>query len=92
MLVTLNPELEALVRQKVDSGDFTDEASVVEEALLLLEKRDRLRRLRESLDLADEQIDRGEGVEWTPDHLDRLTAEAKENSRRGKPISDDVKP
>lgn len=92
MIVALNPELEALVRQKVESGDFTDEASVVKEALLLLEKRDRLRKLRESLDLADEQIDRGEGIEWTPDLLDRLMAEARENSRRGKPINDDVKP
>jgi antitoxin ParD1/3/4 len=92
MNVTLNPELEALVRQKVESGDFTDETSVVQEALLLLEKRDRLRRLRASLDLADEQIDRGEGVEWTPELLDRLTAEAKENARSGKPINDDVKP
>jgi len=92
MNVSLNPELEALVRQKIESGDFSDEGAVLQEALLLLEKRDRLRRLRASLDLADEQIDRGEGIEWSPDLLDQLTVEALENARLGKPISDDVRP
>lgn len=38
MVVTLTPELEELVREKVESGLYRDEAEVVAEALLLLDR------------------------------------------------------
>jgi antitoxin ParD1/3/4 len=46
MNVSLTPELEQLVQEKVRSGRYLSASEVVREALRLLEERDRLRELR----------------------------------------------
>jgi antitoxin ParD1/3/4 len=46
MNVSLTPELEALVHERVRSGRYTSASEVVREALRLLEDRDELRTLR----------------------------------------------
>ena len=46
MSISLNAELEDLIRRKVTSGAYESPAQVIEEALLLLEERDHLRQLR----------------------------------------------
>lgn len=92
MNVVLSPELEALVRRKVESGPYDDAAEVVREALHLLEERDRHDRLRAAIAVGEAEFARGEFVEWTPDFMDRLKEEAAEEDRQGLPIDDDVKP
>ncbi len=92
MTVTLTPRLEAFIRQQVESGRYADANEVVEEALRLLEDRDRLDRLRAEVAKGFEQLDRGEGVLYTPELMERLKREADENARTGKPIRDAVKP
>ena len=46
MNVSLTPELERLVHQKVESGRYLSASEVVREALRLLEERDQLRELK----------------------------------------------
>ena len=46
MHLSLPPQLEELVRQKVDSGLYTCASEVVVEALWLLDARDRLREIK----------------------------------------------
>lgn len=46
MNFTLSQELEAFVRQKIESGQYTSYAQVIEEGLLLLEERDHVMVLR----------------------------------------------
>jgi antitoxin ParD1/3/4 len=92
MHVELAPELEDLVRQKVESGRYNDASEVVREALHLLEERDRLTRLRAAIAIGIEQIARGEVIEWTPGSMERLKREADEEDRLGLPIPDDVTP
>ena len=93
MNVILTPELEAMIQEKVVSGDYSDPSEVVREALRLLEERDRqLERLRAELATGLEQIARGTTVAYTPDFLDRLKREAAEHVRLGKPIKHAVKP
>lgn len=46
MNVSLTPELEELVHERVRSGRYTSASEVVREALRLLEDRDELRELR----------------------------------------------
>ena len=46
MNVSLTPELEALIQERVRSGRYTSASEVVREALRLLEDRDELQRLR----------------------------------------------
>jgi antitoxin ParD1/3/4 len=46
MNVSLTPELESFIREKVDSGRYHSSSEVVREALRLLEEHERLRELR----------------------------------------------
>jgi len=46
MNVNLTPQLEELVREKVESGMYTSASEVVREALRLLQEQDRLKEAR----------------------------------------------
>jgi antitoxin ParD1/3/4 len=94
--VNLTPQLEAMVRRKVEGGQYNNASEVVREALRLMqerdEERDSLARLRAAVAAAQEQFDRGEGREWTPELHEEIKRQAAENARLGVPIPDDVKP
>lgn len=92
MNISLTPQLEAMIRQKVESGLHDDASEVVREALRLLEERDRRERLRDAIAAADEQFARGEYHTWTADSIQRLIREADAEERQGLPIRDDVLP
>jgi antitoxin ParD1/3/4 len=66
--VSLTPELEALIQERVRSGRYTSASEVVREALRLLQDRDELRRmrmdeLRAKVATGIDSLDRGEGVD-----------------------------
>ncbi len=68
MNVSLTPELEQLVHEKVKSGRYLSASEVVREALRLLEERDRIREtrinaLRSEIAVGIEQGDRGEVID-----------------------------
>lgn len=92
MTVHLGPQLEARIQRHIEDGPYNDADDVVGTALRLLEERDQLVSLKSAIAVADEQIARGEVVEWTPDMMDRLKREASENVAMGKPIKRDVRP
>lgn len=92
MTLTLPPELEAIVRERVESGRYADDIAVVDEALRLLEERDKLEHLRALLDEADAAIARGEVEDWTPDLFEQLKREADDANRDGVPVHDHVTP
>ncbi|MFA7264642.1 MAG: type II toxin-antitoxin system ParD family antitoxin [Caulobacter sp.] len=67
MNVSLTPELERRVAQKVESGLYTTASEVVREGLRLLFEADeareqRLARLRADIQLGLDQLDRGEAI------------------------------
>ncbi len=92
MTVTLTPRIEALVRQKIEAGPYGTADEVIEEALRLLDARDRRERLRLSIDEAEAEFDRGEGTEWTPALMEQLVREADELLRQGEQPDPDVCP
>jgi antitoxin ParD1/3/4 len=92
MSITIAPRLEAKIQKQVSGGRYRDADQVIEQALLLLEERDRFEALRAELAIGLEQIERGETVPYTPDLMDRLKRGAAEAVRLGKPIKDAVKP
>jgi antitoxin ParD1/3/4 len=93
MTVTLPPQLEVLVRQKVESGLYSDSETVVREALRLLDARDRrVDWLRSKMITAEEQVKRGEVVEFTDEFLNELDREVDERLLRGDAPSPDVCP
>jgi antitoxin ParD1/3/4 len=92
MSVQLAARITERIQQKVEAGAYANADAVVEEALGLLEQRDQLRSLRESLARANEQIERGEFVDWTPDLLEQWDHEADELMRQGRRPKADVRP
>jgi antitoxin ParD1/3/4 len=86
MNVSLTPELEKRIAEKVDSGLYNSASEVVREGLRLLfaaeeTKARRLDRMRADIDVGLEQLDRGEGIRG-----ERVLAEVTERleaRRRG---------
>ena len=72
MNVSLTPELERLVNEKVESGLYQTASEVVREAPRLLKERDQARaHLRADVHAGFEQLNRGEGR-----RLDRVSGQA----------------
>ena len=67
MNVSLTPELEKLVANKVESGLYQSASEVIREGLRLLEDQDRLRELhfsevRKKIQTGLDELDHGEGI------------------------------
>jgi antitoxin ParD1/3/4 len=92
MTINLTSSQEMLIRQKVDTGLYRDANEVVDEALQLLDERDRLNRLKAAIDVGDEQIRRGQVVRWTPELLQQLIQQSEEKARQGIMPNPDVCP
>lgn len=95
MNVSLTPELENLVNEKVKSGLYNSASEVIRESLRLLQEQDMLKKirrdeLRREIMLGVEQIRNGEYVEVKASELDafaeKLIREAKDefDKRNGK--------
>lgn len=73
MNVNLTPQLEEMVRQKVNSGLYTSASEVVREALRLMDEKDRLQaaklaQLRQDIRAG---IDSGAATAWDPEQVKR---------------------
>lgn len=87
MNVSLTPELENLVNEKVKSGLYNSASEVIRESLRLLQEQDMLKQIRRDemrrkIMLGIEQIRRGEFVEVKAsemkDFAEQLIKEAKD--------------
>ena len=93
MTIQLAADVEARILQKVERGDFPDPNQVVREAMNLLdEQAHQIAALKAKLQVGIDQLDRGEGIEWTPELMDQLRQEAVERHRRGEKPHPDVCP
>lgn len=92
MAVSLTPELEAIIQERVDSGRYGSASEVVQEALRLLEERDRVEHLRSLIAVGLEQAQRGELIEFTPELLESIDRRAEEWFRSGVEPDPDVCP
>jgi len=92
MSIHLTTETEARIQQKLNGDRYASADQLVREALEALDERDRLRLLRASLVEAEREIERGEGVEWTPDLMEQLNREGEELYRQGATPDPDVCP
>lgn len=68
MNVSLTPELEQLIKEKIDSGMYHSASEVVRDALRLFKEHDQLRQmrleeLRREIQKGLDQLDRGEWVD-----------------------------
>ena len=92
MNVSLTPELEAMIRQQVESGRYNSASEVVREALRLLDEHQRVQHLRSLLAVGLEDERRGDLVEFTPEWIEGLDRRVEERFRRGDEPNPDVCP
>jgi antitoxin ParD1/3/4 len=67
MNISLTPELERMVDEKVKTGRYASASEVIREGLRLLEeqeqlKRERLASVRQKIDRGLEQLDKNQGI------------------------------
>ena len=87
MNISLTPELDTYVHDKVKTGMYHSASEVIREGLRLLKEQDelkyrRLAQLGKEMDVAIEQIERGEFSEFAPDELQALADDVKSDGRR----------
>jgi putative addiction module CopG family antidote len=89
MTIQLPPQVEAIVRKKVDEGLYPSPGAALETAVQLLDEHDqRLRQLRAAIAKGEE----GEAIPWSPELMDQLSREAEEIRQRGHRPDPDVCP
>lgn len=86
MNVSLNPELDRYVQDKVASGSYNSASEVIREALRLLQHEDAVREaklaaLKADLQIGINQLDRGEGIDGI-EFLNSLISRNEEARRK----------
>ncbi len=78
MNVSLTPELEKIVAERVTSGRYASASEVIREALRLLEERDQLNQLRQEVRRGLEQLDQGQHRPFDDQALNRIKRQGRE--------------
>jgi antitoxin ParD1/3/4 len=89
MNVSLTPELEELINQKVASGMYHSASEVVREGLRLLKEQDAIREfrreeLRKELQRGLDSVASGDFTEYDRSSVSNLASQVKEEGRRRK--------
>lgn len=92
MVVQLDAQLEATIKEKIESGFYEDSNAVIREALRLLDDHEKLEQLRVRLDSGLAQIERGEVIPFTSDLVSSMKQEAKRRAAAGMRPDPDVCP
>lgn len=93
MVIQVPADLEASIRQKVESGRYPNATEVIRAALRSLEVREeRIEAVRASVADGVAAIERGEGSELTSALMDEIEREAEAHVRRGMAPKRDVCP
>ena len=93
MHVNLSPELEGFIKGKVSSGYYGNATEVIRDALRRMQAEEaRVTAWHAAIAKGDAQLDRGEGIAYTPALLDEMTQEAVKSLHSGTPMDADVLP
>src|SRR3954471_14972550 len=94
--IELPDQLEAYVEFKIKSGLYSNGAEVMRDALrhMMEEDEDAVKflRLREAVALGFEQIERGEGVAYTPKLMQEIKNRARARAQQGHQPKPEVAP
>jgi antitoxin ParD1/3/4 len=87
--VSLTPQLEELVRKKVDSGRYNSASEVVREALRLMDSYERVResalnKLRDDVEAGWQQVEEGKVSDFNPEAVKRRGREKLARLRNAK--------
>jgi antitoxin ParD1/3/4 len=87
MNVSLTPQLEAFVQEKVASGLYSSASEVIRDALRMLEEQDRvkatkLEMLRKEIQKGIDELDRGEGIRLDIEEIKQEAKVRKEKAQK----------
>jgi antitoxin ParD1/3/4 len=92
MSVTLTPQLEAKIQERIASGRYHDASEVIGDALQRLEEHERLEHLRALLEVGRQDEIRGDLVTFTPELFEEIDRRVEERFLRGDEPNPDVCP
>lgn len=93
MHVNLSPEMETFIKGKVASGFYGNATEVIRDAIRRMQAEEsRVQAWRAAIKAGDDELDRGEGIAYTPDTLRGITQEAVGSMHSSTPMSPDVLP
>jgi antitoxin ParD1/3/4 len=78
MHINLSPEMEGYIKSKVASGFYGNATEVIRDAIRRMQSEDaRVSAWQEAIAKGEAQLDRGEGVAYTPELMKILTQSAE---------------
>jgi antitoxin ParD1/3/4 len=93
MHINLSQEMEQYLQGKVSTGFYSNASEVVRDAIRRMREEDtKLSALKAAVRVGDEQIDRGEGIRYSQERLETITAKAFTHASQGKKVNSDVTP
>lgn len=93
MHVNLSPEMEGFIKGKVASGFYGNATEVIRDAIRRMQAEEqRLASWQAAIKVGDDQLDRGEGIAYTPETLNDITQSAIGAMNSGQPMDADVLP
>ncbi len=85
--------MEGFIKSKVASGSYGNATEVVRDAIRRMQSEEsRLAAWQSALRKGDEQLDRGDGVDYTAASLDEITHSAVKAMHSGQAMDSDVLP
>lgn len=85
--------MEGFIKSKVASGSYGNATEVVRDAIRRMQSEEsRLAAWQSALRKGDEQLDRGDGVDYTAASLDEITQSAVKAMHSGQAMDSDVLP
>ena len=93
MHVNLSAEMEGFIKEKVAGGFYGNATEVIRDAIRRMQTEEiRLAAWRVAVRKGDDQLDRDEGIAYTPEALNAITQEAIKAMHSGQPMDPDVLP
>lgn len=93
MHVNLSPEMEGFIKNKVASGFYGNATEVIRDAIRRMQAEEsRVAAWQAAIAQGDAQLNRGEGIRYTPESLTDTTNSAIDAMHSGKPMDKDVLP
>ena len=93
MHVNLSPEMEGFIKSKVSGGFYGNATEVIRDAIRRMQAEEsRVAAWQAAIAKGDAQLNRGEGIAYTPDVLKDITESAIGAMHSSVPIDSDVLP
>lgn len=93
MHIKLSPEMEHFIKAKVASGFYGNATEVIRDAIRRMQADEaKVEAWRAAVAKGEAELDRGEGIPYTPDLMNDIARRAARAEALGEPIDPDVLP